>query len=132
MTTLTLRAAAREQARSHKNGQFGRQDHAESGVINPCPIGTPTRRAGEPVMKVLSDGTRIWTVDGELDRRDGPAVVYQDGSEEWYRDGLRHCDTGPAKSVPESPGEYWLDGVEITRSQFAWHQATRAAQSATK
>lgn len=129
-TSLSLAAAKNREAVRRTTGRFGNQPHAESGFINPCPVGTSTRHPGAPVETILSDGTRIWTVDGALSRSDGPAVVHQDGTEESYRNGLRHCDTGPARVFIDQPGEFWLDGVEVTRSQFAWHQATRALQTA--
>src|SRR5580704_7401560 len=41
-----------------------------------------------PVMKVTSDGDKMWlTKAGFLHREDGPAVEYVDGIKEWYRNG---------------------------------------------
>lgn len=33
---------------------------------------------------LFANGTKMWWVDGQLHRLDGPAVEYADGSKEWY------------------------------------------------
>lgn len=56
---------------------------------------------------------------GELDRAQGPAVVYDNGSWEWRRDGLLHRADGPA--VYLSPGSgAWRD--PIARLTWGEHQ----------
>lgn len=39
---------------------------------------------------LLLDGTKIYTSNGKLHRRNGPAVEYTDGVKEWWYNGKRH------------------------------------------
>ena len=41
----------------------------------------------EYTVKIWDDGTKIWFLNGEYHREDGPAVVLYDGSEEWWLNG---------------------------------------------
>ena len=38
----------------------------------------------QPKMKVYSDGTKRWFLNGKLHREDGPAIEYPNGSKEWF------------------------------------------------
>ena len=41
----------------------------------------------QPKMKVYSDGTKRWFLNGKLHREDGPAIEYPNGSKEWCLHG---------------------------------------------
>ena len=41
----------------------------------------------QPEMKVDSDGTKRWVLNGKLHREDGPAVERSNGSKFWYLHG---------------------------------------------
>lgn len=41
----------------------------------------------EPMMKVYSNGYKMWQLRGNLHREDGPAVEYANGSKAWYLNG---------------------------------------------
>jgi hypothetical protein len=41
----------------------------------------------QPEMKIEQDGTKMWYLNGELHREDGPAVEYPDGTKRWYLNG---------------------------------------------
>ena len=36
---------------------------------------------------ILSDGSKEWYLNGNLHRKDGPAIEYADGTKEWYLNG---------------------------------------------
>jgi hypothetical protein len=38
----------------------------------------------QPEMKVYSDGTKRWFLNGKLNREDGPAIEWPDGKKYWY------------------------------------------------
>ena len=38
-------------------------------------------------VRVHSDGTKYWCIDGKLHREDGPAVEFVDGTKEWWLNG---------------------------------------------
>ena len=94
-------------------------------------------------LTVIPDGTREWrNEDGELHRRDGPAIEYPDGSEWWYRNGRLHredgpavdlaigikwwCrdgklnrENGPALELPDGTREWYVDGKRLTEEEIA-------------
>ena len=41
----------------------------------------------QPEMKIEQDGTKMWYLNGELHREDGPAVESADGEKRWYLNG---------------------------------------------
>jgi hypothetical protein len=45
--------------------------------------------------EIALDGTERWYLNGELHRRNGPAVI-KPGYEHWYLHGKRHRKDGPA------------------------------------
>ena len=45
---------------------------------------------------ILSDGSKEWYLNGNLHRKDGPAIEYANGSKAWYLNGKRRREDGPA------------------------------------
>ena len=69
---------------------------------------------------VDSEGTqRYYNPAGELDRDNGPAVVYPDGSKLWIIRNALHREDGPA--IEHANGRRWwyLDGVMLTEAEHA-------------
>jgi hypothetical protein len=50
----------------------------------------------EYTVKVYSNGSKYWYLDGKLHREDGPAFEGSDGSKCWWLNGKRHREDGPA------------------------------------
>ena len=46
----------------------------------------------------------------ELDRRDGPAIVYESGTRIWYQRGVRHRIGGPAVEHSDGRQEWFIYG----------------------
>ena len=40
-------------------------------------------------VRVYENGTKIWHLDGKLNRDDGPAIEFADGNKHWYLDGIK-------------------------------------------
>ena len=47
-------------------------------------------------VKVYSWGTKVWYLNGEVHREDGPAVEFPDGDKVWYINSECHREDGPA------------------------------------
>ena len=64
----------------------------------------------QPEMKVDSDGTKYWLLNGKLNREDGPAVERSDGTKFWYFNGVYHRVGGPAIESPSGEKQWFLHG----------------------
>ena len=72
----------------------------------------------EYTVKVYSDGTKYWYLNGELHREDGPAMEYSDGTKFWYLTGKRHREDGPA-IVWSNGTKFWcLEGERLTEEEY--------------
>ena len=73
----------------------------------------------QPEMTVSSDGSKLWILNGDYHREDGPAVERSDGTKEWWLNGERHREDGPA--IEWSDGEKWWylnDGLVTWKEVF--------------
>ena len=61
-------------------------------------------------VSILGDGTRIWRLNEQKHRHDGPAVEWCDGTKEWWIDGELHRTDGPAKEHHDGRKEWWIKG----------------------
>ena len=93
----------REKAR-RTNGTFGHQHRDE-----PADMGLTTDKWASSAPRTRPDGVVEWlTPDGELHRKDGPAVIYPDGTEVWYSEGLLGRTDGPTITRPDGSEEWYL------------------------
>jgi hypothetical protein len=76
----------------------------------------------QPEMKVDSDGTKQWYLNGERHREDGPAIEYASGSKFWYLHGKSHREDGPAFEYSNGSKWWYLNGKEVS-----WEQVFRNA-----
>jgi hypothetical protein len=60
-----------------------------------------------PTIVSTESGSKMWFLDGERHREDGPAVVLRNGHKVWYLHGKKHRTDGPAIE--------WNDG------QLCWY-----------
>jgi len=63
------------------------------------------------------NGDKEWYLDGKLHREDGAAIECSDGDKAWYIDGKLHREDGPAVEWPDGDKEWYLNGKELTKSQ---------------
>ena len=92
-------------------------------------------------VKVYPDGTKMWYLNGQRHREDGPAIECANGEKEWYLNNQRHredgpavewaCGTtfwylndqlhredGPAVEWVDGDKEWYLNGKEFTEAEF--------------
>ena len=64
----------------------------------------------EYTVQVYPDGEKLWYLNGELHREDGPAVAWSDGTKHWYLNGKHHREDGPASELPSGTNLWYLHG----------------------
>jgi len=67
---------------------------------------------------IESDGNKLWYLNGELHRTDGPAVEYANGTKSWYLNGELHRTDGPAVEYSSGSKHWYLNGIKYTEDQF--------------
>ena len=65
-------------------------------------------------LTINADGTKLWSLNGQFHRDDGPAIEFSDGTKFWYLNGELHREDGPA--------EEWSDGTKIWYLNGKWHR----------
>jgi hypothetical protein len=68
----------------------------------------------QPEMKVNSDGSKYWFLNGDYHREDGPAIEVSDGSKYWFLYGERHREDGPAVELIDGSKFWYLNNVKVT------------------
>ena len=64
-----------------------------------------------------ADGTKSWWLKGKRHREDGPAVEYADGTKCWYLNDELHREDGPAVEWADGTKFWWLNGKEVTEEE---------------
>ena len=67
-----------------------------------------------PEMKECSDGSKVWWLNGNRHRTDGPAVEWPNGMKEWWLNGEIHRTDGPAIEDSDGTKEWWLNYEQVT------------------
>ena len=67
----------------------------------------------KPEVKVSSDGTKRWYLNGKRHREDGPAVEYPNGVKYWCLNGKLHREDGPAVEYADGDKRWYLNGKLI-------------------
>jgi hypothetical protein len=65
-----------------------------------------------------ADGTRIWWLNGEPHRTDGPAVERANGTRKWYLNGKLHRTDGPAAEYADGTREWYLNETSLTFNEW--------------
>jgi len=76
----------------------------------------------QPKMRVDSDGSKRWYLNGKLHCEDGPAVEWPDGEKQWYLNGKLHREDGPAVERSNGTKRWFLNNKEVT-----WKEVFRNA-----
>ena len=63
----------------------------------------------KPEIKVSTDGTKHWYLNGKRHREDGPAIEWSDGAKEWYLNGKHHREDGPAVEYADGTKSWYLN-----------------------
>ena len=65
-------------------------------------------------------GTRIWHLNGQLHRPDGPAVERANGGRMWFQNGRLHRTDGPAVELADgTAGSWYLNDVSYEFDEWA-------------
>jgi len=64
-----------------------------------------------------ADGTKYWYLNGKYHREDGPAIEYADGTREWLLNGKTHREDGPAIEWADGRRIWYLNGKLITEEE---------------
>jgi len=57
-----------------------------------------------------TSGTKVWYLNGQWHRVDGPAIEYPDGTKEWWLNGKVHRVDGPAYEGADGSKQWHLNG----------------------
>ena len=60
-------------------------------------------------VKVYTNGTKHWYLNGKCHREDGPAIECADGAKEWYLNGELHREDGPAVEYSNGDKRWYLN-----------------------
>ena len=64
------------------------------------------------------DGTKVWYLNDQLHREDGPAVEHPSGHKEWWLNGQRHRENGPAVEYIDGSKAFWHDGKSYDKISY--------------
>lgn len=78
----------------------------------------------QPEMKIDTNGTKRWLLNGKHHREDGPAVEYANGSKYWYLNGRCHREDGPAVERPNGSKFWYLNDKPVP-----WQEVFRLAKT---
>jgi hypothetical protein len=84
----------------------------------------PKVESTQPVMEVDKYGTKIWKLNGQFHREDGPAVEYTNGDKFWYLHDKCHREDGPALEYANGTKVWWIHGEILTQTE--WQQKVAA------
>jgi hypothetical protein len=68
----------------------------------------------KPTCWTFRDGDKVWWLNGERHREDGPAIERSNGDKEWYLNGKRHRENGPAIEWANGDKMWLLNDKEAT------------------
>jgi hypothetical protein len=81
----------------------------------------------EYTVKVNSEGTKYWCLNGKLHREDGPAIEYINGTKQWCLNGKLHREDGPAIEYSYGTKSWWLEGKRVTEEEFNMRMKAKAS-----
>jgi hypothetical protein len=78
-------------------------------------------------VRVYTDGTKEWRLDGKLHREDGPAIECANGGKSWWLNGKIHREDGPAYEDYDGTKTWWLNDKKYSEKDFHAEMARRKA-----
>ena len=71
-------------------------------------------------MRVSDTGAKIWTLNGNYHREDGPAIEHHDGTKYWFFHGERHRLDGPAVMRSTGKTKWYINDYNVTEKITQW------------
>ena len=65
-----------------------------------------------------ANGSKSWFLNDQLHREDGPAIEYANGSKYWYRNGQLHREDGPAIERADGDKFWFLNDQRVSEEEF--------------
>ena len=65
-----------------------------------------------------ANGTKEWYLNCKRHREDGPAIEWANGTKAWYLNGKHHREDGPAIERANGDKEWYLNGEEYTKEEY--------------
>ena len=72
----------------------------------------------EYTVKVWTNGTKEWWINGKRHREDGPAIEYASSSKHWCLNDELHREDGPAIERANGTKSWYLNGEELSEEEF--------------
>ena len=73
------------------------------------------------ICKTDINGDKHWYLNGNLHRKDGPAIERADGNKFWYLNDKLHREDGPACEWSDGTKHWYLNGIWVkctTQKEF--------------
>ncbi|MDE1834271.1 MAG: hypothetical protein KGH64_02950 [Candidatus Micrarchaeota archaeon] len=64
-----------------------------------------------------ANGGKVWYLNGQRHRADGPAIEYASGHKAWYLNGQCHRTDGPAVELANGGKVWYLNGQQVTEAE---------------
>jgi hypothetical protein len=75
-----------------------------------------------------ADGTKSWYLNGQYHRTDGPAIELANGNKFWYLNDQLHRTDGPAVEWADGSKEWFLNGQELSLNRWLEANAELSGQ----
>jgi len=72
----------------------------------------------EYMVKVYDNGDKLWYFNGNLHRKDGPAIENATGTKVWFLNGKYHRVDGPAIEYAGGNKYWYLNGEPLSEAEF--------------
>jgi hypothetical protein len=70
-----------------------------------------------------TDGDKVWYMNGQYHREDGPAIEFADGDMEWWLNGQLHREDGPAiewvNDHSDGGKEWYIHGKKLSEEEHS-------------
>jgi hypothetical protein len=87
--------------------------HTSSDVPKVWYLNDQLHREDGPAIE-RANGDKMWFLDGRLHRTDGPAVEWADGDKRWYLNGQLHRTDGPAVEFANGSKYWYLNDQKLS------------------
>jgi hypothetical protein len=79
-------------------------------------------------LHTSSDVPKVWYLNDQLHREDGPAIERANGDKMWFLDGRLHRTDGPAVEWADGSKEWFLNGQELSLNRWLEANAELSGQ----
>jgi|APSaa5957512535_1039671.scaffolds.fasta_scaffold41123_3 hypothetical protein len=99
------------------NGKLNREVFEYTNGTKVYFVNDEFHREDGPAVE-FSSGAKVYFINGEFHREDGPAVEFPHGPKYYYINGKLHREDGPAVEFPCGTKYYYINGEELTEESY--------------